>query len=104
MKLYANVSSERATKGQGGNKYLDIIIQVGKARQKIAKLKVKPFPDNSSDNIFKIELFDFNSDIPLSSHTFFTQTKGKKKKSERECGCGKGTFCSSYYCNSKKHL
>jgi hypothetical protein len=26
MQLYATVQSERATKGQGGNKYLDIVL------------------------------------------------------------------------------
>lgn len=31
MKLYATITSERATKGQGGNKYLDIDIKVGSA-------------------------------------------------------------------------
>lgn len=29
MKLYATVTSERASKGQGGNKYLDITIAIG---------------------------------------------------------------------------
>jgi len=28
MKLYATTTSERATKGQGGNEYLDIIINI----------------------------------------------------------------------------
>lgn len=29
MKLYATITSERASKGQGGNKYLDIDIRAG---------------------------------------------------------------------------
>lgn len=33
MKLYATVTSERASKGQGGNKYLDIDITVGDAEK-----------------------------------------------------------------------
>ena len=32
MKLYATTTSERASKGQGGNKYLDIDIYVGNAK------------------------------------------------------------------------
>lgn len=31
MKLYATVTSERASKGQGGNKFIDIDILVGSA-------------------------------------------------------------------------
>lgn len=32
MKLYATVTSERASKGQGGNNFLDIVLQVGDAK------------------------------------------------------------------------
>jgi len=47
MKLYATVSSERATKGQGGNKELDIIIQAEKLngipiRNQVLRVLVKP--------------------------------------------------------------
>ena len=35
MKLYATVSSERATKGQGGNEYLKISLTVGSAKNAI---------------------------------------------------------------------
>lgn len=41
MKLYANVCSERATKGQGGNEYLKIIVRDDK-QQCIAYLTFKP--------------------------------------------------------------
>ena len=32
MKLYATTTSERATKGQGGNKFIDISLSVGSAK------------------------------------------------------------------------
>lgn len=35
MKLYAQVQSERASKGQGGNKYLHIFLTVGNASNQI---------------------------------------------------------------------
>lgn len=47
MKLYATVTSERASKGQGGNEYLDIDITVGDAKQpyKLASLTVRRADD-----------------------------------------------------------
>lgn len=36
MKLYAKITSERATKGQGGNDYLDIDLTVGDAKNQIS--------------------------------------------------------------------
>jgi len=43
MKLYATTTSERASKGQGGNKYLDIKIYVGNAKNPylLTSLKVE---------------------------------------------------------------
>lgn len=41
MKLYGNLKSERAEKGQGGNDYLDIKITDDK-RQEIASIKIIP--------------------------------------------------------------
>lgn len=32
MKLYATTTSERASKGQGGNKFLTVHLQVGSGR------------------------------------------------------------------------
>ena len=44
MKLYATVASERATKGQGGNEYLDIDIFVGSRDNSVtlARFTVRP--------------------------------------------------------------
>lgn len=44
MKLYATIASERASKGQGGNKFLDIEIRCGSASdsQLLASLTVRP--------------------------------------------------------------
>lgn len=41
MQLYATIQSERAKKGQGGNKYLDIDIYNEK-REKTLKIKILP--------------------------------------------------------------
>lgn len=42
MKLYATVTSERATKGQGGNDYLDIRLSVSNDRIEAGRIIVEP--------------------------------------------------------------
>ena len=44
MKLYATVTSERASKGQGGNDFLDIVLFYGDAKnsKELATISVKP--------------------------------------------------------------
>ena len=41
MRVYANITSERASKGQGGNEYLDIVI-TGAHQTELITLKVVP--------------------------------------------------------------
>lgn len=41
MKLYAKTTSERASKGQGGNKFLNILVQ-NEDKHKILKIDIKP--------------------------------------------------------------
>lgn len=41
MKLYATITSERATKGQGGNEFLEIEIKNEK-RETILEFSIKP--------------------------------------------------------------
>lgn len=78
MKLYATVSSERATKGQGGNKELDIIIQAEKlngipTRDQVLRVLVR----NENNNL-SIWIVDYQSGesfpLPLKN--------GKSQKDE----------------------
>ena len=48
MKLYATTTSERATKGQGGNKFIDISLSVGSAKDSkvIARIVLTPESDH----------------------------------------------------------
>jgi hypothetical protein len=46
MKLYATTTSERASKGQGGNEKLIIEIQAGSERKILARLHVEQFHGN----------------------------------------------------------
>ena len=50
MKLYGTITSERATKGQGGNKHLDIRV-LDDNRAMIATLRIEPFTDKVRDGI-----------------------------------------------------
>lgn len=45
MKLYATVTSERASKGQGGNKLVKIDVQAGDSREYVLKIVVLPPED-----------------------------------------------------------
>ena len=61
MKLYANVSSERATKGQGGNKYIDVVLQVEHPagwRQVIGKIALTA--GNKDNQFFNLVFIDEN--------------------------------------------
>ncbi len=93
MKLYATTTSERASKGQGGNEKLIIEIQAGSERKLLARLHVEQFHGNVA--IYSLiqggvggekiaELIDLNCVCEKC------RAKGKKKKDE--CGmCGKPT-------------
>ena len=40
MKLYSTITSERASKGQGGNKYIDIVLSRGSASESVEEYKI----------------------------------------------------------------
>ena len=78
MKLYATISSERATKGQGGNEYLKIIIRDEK-QHCIGYLTIR----NNEINADILSEIDFKIERPIQINTNDdTKIKGKKKKGE----------------------
>ena len=56
MKLYATTTSERASKGQGGNKEIIVSLNVGSAddSREVAQIILTAF----NDNTYRIDLFD----------------------------------------------
>ncbi len=50
MKLYAQVTSERASKGQGGNEFLEVELTTGNAKHKLGKIELKYIELNGSMN------------------------------------------------------
>ena len=77
MKYYAEVQSERATKKQGGNKFINTIITRGK--EQVARVLIK------YDNVI---VFDGNDKIVWNK-----LLKGKKQKSECECTGATKEWC-----------
>lgn len=74
MKLYATTTSERATKGQGGNKQLNLAIYIDNREKPRYRLHVTKREDESTD----VVLVDMERPYP---NTVFEDTiKGNKKK------------------------
>jgi len=87
MKLYATVTSERATKGQGGEK-LEIVV-MGQSREELAHIRV--FPEIDEENLYCLRLEARGLKEPL-----FFSIKGKKTKGKNQ----KGEKCLSVVCKS----
>ncbi len=82
MKLYATVTSERASKGQGGNKQLDTLYTIGEARAPFLALNM----DVRDDNTVLIQLMDYRADrIAFEKIVPLDQYKGKQQKGEVYC-------------------
>ena len=85
MKLYATITSERATKGQGGNKYLIIEIKAERFEgipTRANQYRLSLSADPTSNKLYA-ELLEY------STGEVMVLTKGNKQKGE-ECGnCGR---------------
>ena len=80
MKLYATVTSERATKGQGGNKYLVIEIKVEgftgiPTRANLYRLSLSP---NDNDGGLYAELLKYSNHEVI----VLDNIKGERQKGE----------------------
>lgn len=83
MKLYAKTTSERASKGQGGNKFLIIVVR---NEQQQCVVHATFYPDNKC-NISIIK--DMNANIERVQWIGTDDdTKGKKQETAKPCKCG----------------
>jgi hypothetical protein len=83
MKLYATTTSERATKGQGGNKYLSIEVLDGDKNIQRKTVKLDIWIDRHDHTILKYEDCMGNMlyhDITLEKE----ELKGKRQKGDSE--------------------
>ena len=97
MKLYGQIESERASKGQGGNDYLIILIK-DEEGENIAKINV--YNDKENDQVITtfqpLNCQESKDGLAIERQTrrYFTannsgkQTKGKRQTSDicRHCG------------------
>lgn len=96
MKLYATITSERASKGQGGNKYLEIEIKAE---------KVEGIPTRA--NIYRINIdidddgFLLGSILDYSTGERMILTKAKRQKGDTDDVCSK---CGSPHKDSYESL
>ena len=93
MKLYATTTSERATKGQGGNEYLNIDIQVEQSdgvRVALCSIEVKRVVNKEylgQDEYEASCLHNFDRKI-IASVPFIDIVKGNKQKTAKCNDCG----------------
>lgn len=83
MKLYATVSSERATKGQGGHKKVEILLQVDpKLRKEIGRLVM-----TCEEDVYTVYYYPINANCEEqdvnSGRVLLYKTKGEKQKGEK---------------------
>lgn len=76
MKLYATVTSERASKGQGGNKFVDFML-TGETRRAVLYLKARPVGDYDPDHT--IITITCEGKIVFDK-IVYTPSKGKQQK------------------------
>lgn len=84
MKLYATVTSERASKGQGGNEYIDIDL-MGAEGVILGKF------------VFMVDANDSKKYILVEDNNYHNErlevkTKGEKQKGEGVCNIGEPHF------------
>ena len=80
MKLFATTTTERATKGQGGNKRLDIEVVYGSKQQQLKACSV--YIQANSDDTFTMTIIDNNNSTLLHTILPTKSLKGEKKKGE----------------------
>lgn len=94
MKLYAQVSSERATEGQGGNEFILVELK-GEGGQMIVDLQL-----TIKNGSYVLCMLGDEENIILERPVFITE-KGEKKKSECTLCGGEMGGNHSYNCPRK---
>jgi len=83
MKLYAKTTSERASKGQGGNEYLETLYHITDATTPQARVRVINDDPMMGLIYFSVEEYHFGAWRVVYNQTYYTnvsetETKGKK--------------------------
>lgn len=91
MKLYATTTSERASKGQGGNEFvmINFLAETEKGREVIAEIELVKIDDEA---ILKYQKLKDNIRIGIAKELQRVKLKGKKQQGENKCKvCGMGS-------------
>lgn len=104
MTLYATTTSERASKGQGGNEYLETLYYL--TSKENPQVRVKVTNDEKIGLIyFSIEEYFFNKWTKKYTQKYYinVELKGKSQKGESvdimECEKCKSKLNDDYFCN-----
>lgn len=93
MKLYATTTSERASKGQGGNEYLRVNFLCGSSKEPADIGMVELLPTGEDKFTLYYRYMGKSKELQTISlrGTIFSTKKGKKQKGEivlKKCWCG----------------
>lgn len=91
MKMYATVSSERATKGQGGNNHLDIDIFVGSSNESKKIIEGTITPEGNGYVVYITTLGQGDDDQCIDT---IVKVKAEQKKGETCLTCGDSGWLS----------
>lgn len=90
MKLYTTSTSERASKGQGGNKKIVVNLQIDPIKRIEIGNLVMEYDENIGYTVYYYPINDNCREQKINSGRvllYQTKTKGEKKKGERKCAC-----------------
>lgn len=79
MKLYATVTSERASKGQGGNNHLDIDVFIGSSKESVKILEGTVEKDGEGYTVYVTTIGQGDNDQCIDT---FIKEKGEKQKGD----------------------
>lgn len=104
MKLYATVTSERASKGQGGNREVVINLKIDpKARIEVGNLVM-----SCENDVYTIYYYPINQNCTdqeiKGGRVLLYETKGEKQKGEKCPTCFAQYSEKTMWCEHCKHL
>ena len=104
MKLYATTTSERASKGQGGNEYLETVYNI--MDKNTPSYRVRVINDEEIGKIyFTVEVFFFGKWQEKMNDVIYINVPEKGEKQKGECeqtGCHSKTMHPYAWC--EKHF
>lgn len=89
MKLYATVTSERATKAQGGNDFIETLLTVGSQENPQNVGNIRLVSNKDGTYTLNMAIYDEQTDKIILYRYEYGQIKGNKQKGETRKMCGK---------------